>query len=96
MLIRKSSKGHDLKLYRNTTPGATRTKKYPDGTTETLTYPSRYSYFLVYNGEVIKRSNSCDTIEEAYVDKCDDEHGGGSGRMIIGKHELVNNVIQNK
>ena len=96
MLIRKSSKGHDLKLYRNTTPGATRTKKYPDGTTETLTYPSRYSYFLVYNGEVIKRSNSWDTIEEAYVDKCDDEHGGGSGIMIIGKHELVNNVIQNK
>ena len=80
MLIRKSSKGHDLKLYRNTTPGATRTKKYPDGTTETLTYPSRYSYFLVYNGEVIKRSNSWDTIEEAYVDKCDDEHDGGAGR----------------
>ena len=96
MLIRKSSKGHDLKLYRNTTPGATRTKKYPDGTTETLTYPSRYNYFLVYNGEVIKRGNSWHTIEEAYVDKCDDEHGGGSGRMIIGKHELVNNVIQNK
>ena len=96
MLIRKSSKGHALTLYRNTTPGATRTKKYPDGTTETLTYPSRYSYFLVYNGEVIKRSNSWDTIEEAYVDKCDDEHGGGAGRMLIGKHELVNNVIQNK
>ena len=94
MLIRKSSKGHDLKLYRNTTPGATRTKKYPDGTTETLAYPTRYNYFLVYNGEVIKRSDSWDTIEEAYVDKCDDEHGGGSGRMLIGKHELVNNVIK--
>ena len=94
MLIRKSSQGHDLKLYRNTTPSSTRTKKYPDGTTETLTYPSRYKYFLTFNGEVIKRSDSWDTIEQAYVDKCEDEHGGGTGRMLIGKHELVNNVIK--
>ena len=55
MLIRKSSQGHYLRLYRNTTPGATRTKTYPDGTTETLTYPSRYKYFLVLDGEIIKR-----------------------------------------
>ena len=48
MLIRKSSKGHDLQLYRNTTPGAVRTKKFKDGTTETLTYPSSKKYFLVF------------------------------------------------
>jgi len=96
MLIRKSSQGHDLKLYRNTTPSSTRTKKYPDGTTETLTYPSRYKYFLTFNGEVIHRSDSWDTIEQAYVDKCEDEHGGGTGRMLVGKHELVNNMIQPK
>jgi hypothetical protein len=75
MLIRKSSQGHDLKLYRNTTPSSTRTKKYPDGTIETL-------------------SDNWHTIEQAYVDKCEDEHGGGTGRMLIGKHELVNNVIK--
>ena len=74
MLIRKSSKGHDLKLYRNTTPGATRTKNYPDGTTETLTYPSSKTYFLAFNGDVIQRSDNFNTIEQAYVDKCKDEH----------------------
>ena len=94
MLIRKSSKGHDLKLYRNTTPGSVRTKNYLDGTTETLTYPSRYKYFLVFDGSIIQRSDNWNTIEQAYVDKCDDEHGGGTGRMLIGKHELVNNVIK--
>lgn len=96
MLIRKSSQGHDLKLYRNTTPGATRTRNYPDGTTETLTYPTSKTYFLSFNGEVIQRSDSWDTIEQAYVDKCENEHGGGTGRMLIGKHELVNNVITEK
>ena len=94
MLIRKSSKGHDLKLYRNTTPGSVRTKNYPDGTTDTLTYPSRYKYFLVFDGSIIQRSDNWNTIEQAYVDKCDDEHGGGTGRMIIGKHKLENNVIK--
>ena len=94
MLIRKSSQGHDLKLYRNSTPGATRTKKYPDGTTETLAYPSSKKYFLVFNNEIIQRSDNWNTIEQAYVDKCQSEHGGGTGRMLIGKHELINNVIK--
>ena len=94
MLIRKSSQGHDLKLYRNTTPNIIRTKKYPDGTTETLAYPSSKKYFLVFNNEIIQRSDNWNTIEQAYVDKCQSEHGGGTGRMIMGKHELVNNVIK--
>ena len=94
MLIRKSSQGHYLRLYRNTTPGAVRTKKYPDGTTETLSYPSRYKYFLVLDGEIIKRSDSWATIEQAYVDECDSRHGGGTGRMIIGKHKLEDCVIK--
>ena len=94
MLIRKSSQGHYLRLYRNSTPGVTRTKNFPDGTTETLTYPSRYKYFLVLDGEVIKRSDNWNTIEQAYVDECDSRHGGGSGRMIIGTHKLENHVIK--
>ena len=94
MLIRKSSQGHELKLYRNSTPGATRTKKYPDGTTETLAYPTSKKYFLTFNGNVIQRSDNWNTIEQAYVDKCKDEHGGGTGRMLVGKHELINNVIK--
>ena len=31
MLIRKSSQGYNLQLYRNTTPGAVRTKTFKDG-----------------------------------------------------------------
>ena len=94
MLIRKSSQGHYLRLYRNTTPGAVRTKKYPEGTKESLSYPSRYKYFLVLDGEVIKRSDSWATIEQSYVDECDSRHGGGTGRIIIGKHKLENCVIK--
>jgi len=93
MLIRKSSQGYDLKLYRNTTPGAIRTKTYPNGDVETLTYPSRYKYFLVLDGEIVRRSDSWDTIEQLYVDECDSRHGGGTGRMIVGKHKLVNHMI---
>ena len=92
MLIRKSSQGHYLRLYRNTTPGATRTKTYPDGTTETLTYPSQYKYFLVVDGEIVQRSDSWATIEQAYVDECDSSHGGGHGRLIVGGHHIINGV----
>jgi hypothetical protein len=92
MLIRKSSQGHYLRLYKNTTPGAVRTKTYSDGTTEALTYPSSYTYFLVKDGEVIQRSNSWATIEQAYVDQCDNNHGGGHGRIMAGKHHIINGV----
>jgi len=92
MLIRKSSQGHYLRLYKNTTPGAVRTKTYSDGTKEALTYPSSYTYFLVKDGEVIQRSNSWATIEQAYVDQCDDNHGGGHGRIMAGKHHLINGI----
>ena len=94
MLIRKSSQGHYLRLYRNSTPGVVRKKTYSDGTVETLTYPSRYKYFLVKDGEVIQRSDSWATIEQAYVDECESSHGGGAGRMIVGKHKLENCVIK--
>ncbi len=93
MLIRKSSQGYDLKLYRNNTPGATRTKTHPNGDVETLTYPNRYKYFLILDGEIIRRSDSWDTIEQLYVDECESRHGGGKGRVIVGKHKLVNHMI---
>ena len=60
---------------------------------ESLTYPSRYKYFLVLDGEIIRRSNSWATIEQAYVDECESRHGGGTGRMLVGKHKLVDHVI---
>jgi hypothetical protein len=92
MIIRKSSQGHRIRLHRNTTPNAVRTKTYADGTVETLTYPSRYDYFVEVDGEVVKRSDSFETIEEYYVDECAKVYDNGHGRLIVGTHQLINGI----
>lgn len=93
MIIRRCSQGYSVRLHLNTSPNVTRTKSFPDGTTETLTYPtSSYKYFVEVDGEVKKRSNSFKTIEEFYVDECSKKHDNGHGRIIIGKHHLINGI----
>ena len=93
MIIRRCSQGHRVRVHRNTTPGATRVKTYPDDSVETLTYPSsRYDYFVEVDGTVVKRSDSFETIEEYYVDECAKKHGDGHGRLLIGKHHMINGV----
>jgi hypothetical protein len=92
MIIRKSSQGHRIRLHRNTTPNAVRTKTYADGTVETLTYPSRYDYFVEVDGEVVKRSDSFETIEEYYVDECAKIYDNGHGRLIVGKHQVIGGI----
>ena len=93
MIIRRCSQGHRVRLHRNTTPNAVRQKTYADGTVETLTYPSsRYDYFVEVDGTVVKRSDSFKNIEEYFVDECEKKHSDGHGRIIIGKHQLVNGV----
>ena len=80
-------------MHRNTTPNAVRQKTYADGTVETLTYPSSgYDYFVEVDGTVVRRSDSFKNIEEYYVDECEKKHGDGHGRVLIGKHQLVNGV----
>tara|TARA_R110001583_G_scaffold84474_3_gene222146 strand:+ start:406 stop:696 length:291 start_codon:yes stop_codon:yes gene_type:complete len=93
MIIRKCSQGHRIRIHRNNTKGTTRTKTYSDGTVESLTYPSSYNYFIDVDGKIIKKSNSFKVIEEFYVDECAKKHSEGHGRVIIGKHKLVNGVI---
>ena len=93
MIIRRCSQGHRVRLHRNTTPNAVRTKTYADGTVETLTYPSSgYDYFVEVDGTVVKRSDSFKTIEEYFVSKCADKHDDGHGRVLIGKHHIINGV----
>ena len=92
MIVRRCSQGHRVRIHRNTTPGATRTKTYADGSTETLTYPSSYDYFVDVDGDIEKRSNSFKTIENFYVAECAKKHGDGHGRLFVGKHNLVNGV----
>ena len=92
MIVRRCSQGHRVRIHKNTTPGATRTKTYADGSTETLTYPASYDYFVDVDGDIEKRSNSFKTIEEFYVSECKKKHGDGHGRLLVGKHNLVNGV----
>ena len=92
MIVRRCSQGHRVRIYRNTTPGISRIKKYKDGSTETLTYPSSYSYFIEVDGKIEKKTNSFKTAEEFYDSECAKKHSGNHGRLVIGKHHLVNNV----
>ena len=92
MIIRRCSQGHRVRVHKNTTPGATRTKTYTDGSTETLAYPSSYDYFVDVDGEVAKKSNSFKVIEEFFVAECAKKHGDGHGRLIVGGHHIINGV----
>ena len=92
MIVRRCSQGHRVRIHRNTTPGVTRKKTYSDGSSETLTYPSSYKYFVDVDGEVKKKSNSFKVIEEFYVSECGNKHGDGHGRLIIGNHHVINGV----
>ena len=92
MIVRRCSQGHRVRIHRNTTPGATRIKTYPDGSTESLTYPSSYTYFVEVDGVVSKKTNSFQTAEEFYVAECAKKHGDGHGRLIVGGHHIINGV----
>ena len=92
MIVRRCSQGHRVRLHRNTTPSATRVKTYPDGTKETLAYPSSYDYFVDVDGTVAKKSNSLKVAEEFYVSECAKKHGDGHGRLIVGGHHIINGV----
>ena len=92
MIIRRCSQGHRVRLHKNTTPNTTRVKTYRDGTQETLTYPSSYDYFVDVDGTVAKKTNSFKTAEEFYVAECAKKHEDGHGRILIGKHHIINGV----
>ena len=92
MIVRRCSQGHRVRIHKNTTPGATRTKTYADGSTETLTYPSSYDYFVDVDGSVAKKTNSFKTAEEFFVVECAKKHGDGHGRLIVGDHHIINGV----
>jgi len=92
MIVRRCSQGHRVRIHRNTTPSATRTKTYADGSTETLTYPSSYDYFVDVDGTVAKKTNSFKTAEEYFVAECAKKHGDGHGRLIVGGHHIINGV----
>jgi len=93
MIIRRCSLDHDIVIHRNNKKGMTKTIKLSDGTLKTLEYPKGYDDFLVVNGEIVKKSNSFEVVETAYVNKCTELHGSSQGRIDIVKHKLVNNKV---
>jgi hypothetical protein len=95
MIVRRCSQGHRVRIHKNNTPGVTRTKAYQDGTTEALTYPASYDYFVDVDGEISKRTNSFKTAEEFYVSECAKKHDNGHGRIDICKHRLVDSICYN-
>ena len=92
MLIRRCTKGYNIRLYRNSTPGATCTRKYGDGSTEVLDYPSSKKYFVWVEGEVVKRTDSLKVAEEYYDDECKKLYDDTHGRMVIGQSTLINHI----
>ena len=93
MIVRRCAFDHDVVIHKNTKKGMTKIIEISDGTRQSLTYPSSYEYFLVVSGEIVQKSNSFETIETAYVNKCTELHESGHGRIDIVKHKLVNNKV---
>tara|TARA_R100001082_G_C4225476_1_gene100981 strand:+ start:229 stop:519 length:291 start_codon:yes stop_codon:yes gene_type:complete len=96
MIVRRCSLDHDIVIHRNNKKGMTKTIQLSDGTLKSLKYPDSYDYFLVVGGEIVKKSNSFEVVETAYVNKCTELHGSSQGRIDLVKHKLVNNKVESK
>ena len=96
MVIRRSSQGENIRIYRNTSPGATKIRKYSDGSTQSVEYPSSYTYFVTVEGSVAKKTNSFKVAEEFYTDECKKKYDNVHGRITIGKHKMIGKVCTAK
>jgi hypothetical protein len=96
MIIRRCAQDYDVVIHLNNKPGMTKTVALSDGSTATLTYPNAKRYFLFVDGEIVKRSDSFETIETEYVSEVAKKTDKGHGRIDIVKHKIVNNKVQNR
>jgi len=96
MIIRRSSQGENIRIYRNTTPGATRIRNYKDGTTASVSYPPSKVYFVTVESEVVKSTNSLKVAEEFYTDECKKKYDNVHGRQLVGKHKMINKICTAK
>ena len=68
--------------------------KLADESFITLTYPSSAKdYFLLVDGEIVKKSDSFETIEKEYVKEVAKKTPLGQGRIDLIKHKLINNKV---
>jgi len=96
MIIRRSSQGENIRMYRNTTPGATRIRTYADSSTASVSYPSSKIYFVTVDSKVVKSTNSLKVAEEFYTTECKKVYSNTHGRQVIGKHKMINKVCTSK
>jgi len=87
-----------VRIYRNTTPGIKRTKKYTDGTTEDIIYPDSETYFVTVDGKPVKSTDSLEEAENEYTKECQKKHPDkpSHGRLNMGKHKSINHVATQK
>ena len=96
MIIRRSSQGENIRIYRNTTPGATRIRTYKDSSTASVSYPSSKIYFVTVDSKVVKSTNSLKVAEEFYTTECKKVYSNTHGRQLVGKHKMINKVCTAK
>ena len=94
MLVRKSSRGVDIAIFKNTKPGMLKKIQLENGNIIQITYPSSAKdYFVLVDGNIAKRSDSFKTCEAFYVKEVESQCGESDGRIDIVKHKLVNNQV---
>ena len=96
MIIRKCNHNSDIAIYRNTKPNMIKTIQMEDGSLKSLSYPSAKDYFLLVNGEIVKQSDSFQTIEKEYIKEVKNNAYETHGHYNLVKHELVENKIRLK
>ena len=88
---------NDVVIHLNNKKGMSKKVKLADGTLITLTYPTSKKYFLRNGENIIKKSDSFKTIEEAYVKECNNlKDSDNHGRIDIVKHKLVNSKVEER
>ena len=93
MIVRRCAQDHDVVLHKNTKPNMVKVIKMVDGSYVTIQYPNSKDYFLMVDGEITRKSDSFQTIENAYVAACADKHSNGHGRIDYITHKIINNQV---
>jgi len=96
MIVRRCAQGHDIVIHKNTSPNMVKKVQMADESLVTITYPNSKDYFVLVDGVIEKRTDSFQTAEEFYLDKCGEKHNQTNGRIDLVKHKLINNQVVNR
>ena len=93
MIVRKCAQNHDIAIFRNTKPNMVKKILMADESVITITYPNSKDYFVLVDGEIVKRTDSFQTAEECYLEEKGKKNIIGHGRIDIVQHKLINNIV---